>query len=109
LAIAALSVTSKMSRPDGRAAASSRSRITRREVASSMEAAEMLTVNGVGAWCASPIARSITQRSISVISPNRSASGRKAPGGLSRPSSIIRSSSSWAHVRPLARSTIGWA
>jgi hypothetical protein len=48
------------------------------------------------------------QRSISVMRPKRSASGRKAPGGQSRPSSGRRSRSSCAHVRPLARSTIGW-
>ena len=56
------------------------------------------------------IARATTQRSIDWTRPKRSATPRKAPGGISSPSSpFIRRSSSCCEISPVAMSRIGCA
>jgi hypothetical protein len=53
-------------------------------------------------------ASSIAQRPIGTISPDSSATGMNALGGISRPpSSVQRASASNATIRPLERWTIG--
>ena len=108
LEIAAVSVISKSSQ-----AGLSPSAIAARTSAISRgsESEAPLTLTAIGCERpASSIAFDSTSRSISVISPSRSAVGRKEEGGMtSSLSSSIRTSSSSRATHSLRRSKIGCA
>ena len=111
-AIAAVSVTSKISL-DGSTEERSSSRSIIRSSSGSPTTdspLRLIPTCGIGPIdsATSWIARATTQRSIAWIRPKRSAAGRNAPGAISFPRSpFIRSSSSPCLICPVASSRIG--